>query len=405
MSPPSYAYTWCGATLLLLAPVMWCTVAYAQTTPSPAQVQLRQSAHQAMEAGDPNTSIELLQGYLQLGASQVGWLEMARARLMLGQCQEAQDAVAQSKTAPNSAELSQEELKALERELGHQLILKCEADAEASQLYTLGQDLFTKRRWAEAANAFSKAFEKDPVPALGYNTGRSYEYAGDLESAKTWYARSLTLAPDKALRTKLESTLERLQNIQKNLSPETQTGLLEVNSLPQGALVKIDGKVIGQTPLQTAYPPGSWSLEIEKSDFQAVTRTLVLKPGREIVLETKLERENRFWTWVSLSGGAALLGTGAGLGILAQDKLDEATSTAALRDPALLNSLQDDGKLLANLSLVSYILGGVAVAGSAVLYVLETPEEVQEQETLGQQGHWQVGFGPQGWNVGWRGRW
>jgi tetratricopeptide (TPR) repeat protein len=346
--------------------------------PGVAQEQLRRSAQDAWSAGERAEHRDLLMGYLQLGALRDGWLLEARLNLAEGRCEDAQQSLARADATPRyNQNITREALEALERELRATFVVACDQPMEAAELYQLGQGFFQARQWAYAARAFERAFAADPDPALAYNAGRSYEYAGQLPQALSLYEAALSQGPEGELGDKIRDNLERLRNISAHLNAGgdgAETGLLDLSTTPAGALVLVDGRVIGQTPLQTAWPAGRFSLALQLEGHQTQQREVELEAGRELVWQAQLPEDGRLWTWVSLGGGAASLGAGVIFGLLAQDRLDEANGLEAARDAALLDRLKEEGRTWSLLSLGFYVLGGVLVGGSAALYVLEGPE-------------------------------
>lgn len=369
---------------------------------SAAQEQLRRSAQEAWARGDLEEHADLLQGYVQLGALRDGVLMQVRLWASQEQCPRASQALEGLPAKYNEA-LSGEQLQALEAEARELHLLRCGGEANAAQLYALGQKKFKERRWADAATAFGRALELDPAPELAYNAGRSAEYQGDLELALSYYRRALDLAPPPELEQKLRDVLERLGNIQRRRQGSADqaqaTGLLDLSTEPPGALARVQGELIGETPLQSAWPAGAVEIQLEKEGFQTWRRTIQLEPGREFVLQTDLAPDSRVWTWVTLGGAGALTAGGVVLGLVSQDKLEEARGVEAARDPALLKDLKEEGRLYSGLSIGSYVVGGLLLGTSAALYFLEAPEA----PTQG-QASWGLWW-DQGWSAGVRGSW
>jgi tetratricopeptide (TPR) repeat protein len=365
------------------------------TKPSAAQQQLRRSALEAWDKREPREVIELLQGYLQIGETSIAWTELARAQMSLGQCPDTREALDRAAAAPLSTEASAQEVQTLRDQVEEQYTLRCTNAASPEQLYQLGLNNFQERRWLEAAQAFGLAFAQDPDPTLAYNVARSYEYAGDLDQAEAFYNKALELGPEPDLERKVRDTLERLGNIRADLGaggrePKEGLGLLEVRTEPAGAIVRVDGKVVGETPLSTAWPAGELSLVITREGFQEVRKRYTLEPGKEVVLDTRLDSAHRFWTWIVLGGAASFAGSGVGFGLAAQEKLEDAKGAESLRDEALFQDLKDEGETYAWLSLGSYTLAGLALGGAVVLYFVEDPTRSSEPAPQGEALRWFV---------------
>ena len=60
-------------------------------------------------------------------------------------------------------------------------------------------------------------------------------------------------------------------------------GRLELNSKPEGADVRLDGVLIGQTPLSLQQDGGEYELRVEKEDFVTVTETVALTNQNRLV--------------------------------------------------------------------------------------------------------------------------
>lgn len=88
---------------------------------------------------------------------------------------------------------------------------------------------------------------------------------------------------------------------------------LDVVSSPNGALVTLDGEVLGTTPLQKTVVSGKHVLRITHEGFIAVEREITFVDGVAESLSFELEKvpsrlPPRPWGWVSLSIGLASVG-------------------------------------------------------------------------------------------------
>lgn len=105
------------------------------------------------------------------------------------------------------------------------------------------------------------------------------------------------------LRTKLEALTQ---------SPAT----VAVVSAPSGAIVAIDGEVIGTTPLEREVITGKHVLRVSKDGYITVEREVTFVDGVAESLQFSLEKTPsrlppRPWGWVTLGTGLAGLGTAA----------------------------------------------------------------------------------------------
>lgn len=355
-------------TLALFAMLLLPAITQAQdNAPNAAQIQLRKAAEEAYQNQDHQKAVDLLQGYLQLGEFQVGYLELARAYMHLEECELALKALQSAKKAPRASDLDPQAYQKTAQTIRDKVTLQCDTSAQAETLYKLALRLFQDRQWLPAAEAFEKALEQDPNPTLAYNAGRSYEYAGVLSKASEYYLKTLSLNPDPSLRDKVQKTLERLQNIQNALGQKDKPGLLDLSTSPTGALVRVDGKIVGETPLKTAWKAGSMRLNLSLDGYHEVERSVQLDPGKEFVLQTTLEPQGEVFTWISLGSSVAFLGGGIAFGLLAQDKLDESKTADAIRNGSFEN-LKSDGQTYAWLSVGSYTLSAVSLISALAFH-------------------------------------
>ena len=250
------------------------------------------------------------------------------------------------------------------------------ATLTAEQHYEKAVANFEERRWDEAAVHFSAALEMDPNAILAFNTGRAFEYTGDLASAERYYLEALKLRPPEELRSRLYATLERVANLRERVADKAdELGLLEVVTSPPGATVLVNGAPVGTTPFQAAHPIGTFTVAAVLDGHTELNREVEIKPGREVVLNATLVEETRILTWVSAGLGLALIGGGVWLGIEAQSTLDELDSVnAKRRNEASFDRLKSDGESLALGSVILYTAGALSLASSIAFFFIEAPE-------------------------------
>ncbi len=109
------------------------------------------------------------------------------------------------------------------------------------------------------------------------------------------------------------------------LTLKSKWGRLKVSGKPDGATIRFGGKSMGQLPEATSklMKPGEYSLRIEAPKYVSVKTTARVDAGltNEIAVVlppeqgefVKLLQTKRFWGWVSVGTGGALLITGVGL--------------------------------------------------------------------------------------------
>lgn len=99
-----------------------------------------------------------------------------------------------------------------------------------------------------------------------------------------------------------------------NLGPT----MLEVRSDPEGAVVRVDGEIVGTTPLQRALPSGKHRVRVEATGYISLEREVVFVEGATETIDLSMEPLPSVlpparWGWGALSVGIVALGGGAAL--------------------------------------------------------------------------------------------
>jgi hypothetical protein len=165
--------------------------------------------------------------------------------------------------------------------------------SESGRLYLLALEL------AEAVGLGSK-------PELLFNAGLSFERTGDCERAADLYDRYLTQRPDAGADPELLSRIER----QRSCAPE-----LVVVTTPPGAVVSVDGKALGLSPLRAHVKKGAHALRITLLSHRVVEKAIDVEAA--LAIEERLEAlagEGRLALHAIGEGDVALDGKFAGKG-------------------------------------------------------------------------------------------
>ncbi|WP_175401291.1 SUMF1/EgtB/PvdO family nonheme iron enzyme [Pseudoalteromonas sp. BMB] len=90
----------------------------------------------------------------------------------------------------------------------------------------------------------------------------------------------------------LEVKIESLEEVSQTLSLTEVQGLIEINSTPVGARVKINDEEVGVTPIKVEASSGHYDVEVETSGYELLTDSLALtyadaNPTRSYLLEPK----------------------------------------------------------------------------------------------------------------------
>ncbi|MFN3203012.1 MAG: PEGA domain-containing protein [Bradymonadia bacterium] len=158
-----------------------------------------------------------------------------------------------------------------------------EVDPAFTQTLSEGQAAFKAGRFKEAAELFRQAFEIDPRGNLLFNVAICYEKAGDTIAAVKFYERFIAAVPNARNRPQVQQQIVALKASLADKYVEVQ-----VTTAPKGAYVFIDSKsqgTIGATPTTLKLLPGSYTLIVEKPDYETVKVPLDVAEGQPQQLE------------------------------------------------------------------------------------------------------------------------
>jgi hypothetical protein len=162
---------------------------------------------------------------------------------------------------------------------------RADASADAKAAFAAGQDAERRGAWAEAADAYQRAYDLQPHPNAAYNVGYAAERAGQRRRAATAYDRYLADAPDASDRGRVLDAIAALR---------AAVGTLEVRGLlagaPTGAEVILDGTTRGTTPLTLEVPGGAYALELRLGSRSA-RRNVLTAFGEPTVVELDVSAE------------------------------------------------------------------------------------------------------------------
>ncbi len=96
-----------------------------------------------------------------------------------------------------------------------------------------------------------------------------------------------------------------------SLSAQRREGKVTITAEPAGALIEIDGRVVGQTMWEGILPTGGHQLVFKKTGYDPVTQELVVQNDQvRKVNVTLLETRSNSWIWWTI-GTVAVVGAGA----------------------------------------------------------------------------------------------
>jgi tetratricopeptide (TPR) repeat protein len=217
----------------------------------------------------------------------------------------------------------------------------------AKELFKKGEVHFSLGEFKKSLGLYREAYRVKPLAGFLFNIGQCYRNLGDCEKAIFYYKQYLSRMPEAPNAKDVETLI--------------------------GVCVRSEAR---------------------KTEAQRRKAEEARKKAEEERLAAELEREQAekaaeagqgkglkkiwFWSAAGLSGAMLLTGTITGVMALSKNKeyKDSGTSVADRQD------LMDSGKTLANVSTATFVIGGVAAAGTAVLYFFtdwsseEKPAEV-----------------------------
>ncbi|MDC3960487.1 PEGA domain-containing protein [Polyangium jinanense] len=279
---------------------------------------------------------------------------------------------------------------------------------QVKQLYDVGIKAAEKGQWEKARASFEEAFKLDPRPKIAVNLGNAELELGRYRDA----AEHL----EYFLRNDTSGNAAARQPVQQLLDKATaQIGTLRVTVDVKGAEVLVDGRSVGQAPVERPIfvEPGSYTIEARSPEKTPVSQKVALAAGAKLDVDLKLVpacvegpkkviEEEQPWKKPSLYGavGLAVVGLGVGIGfsVAAAMKSGEYEDEIAyLRERTLTTEkicpggvtdprcrkmveLGETQNTYAYLARAGFIVGGLATAG-AVAIALVKPKKTTVDET------------------------
>lgn len=156
--------------------------------------------------------------------------------------------------------------------------------ADARQHFLAGQDYYSQGRYEKAIEEFEEAYRLDPRPLLLYNIAQAHEKMGHLVKAVDHLKRYLEADPDTDERTTL---LNKVANLEARIA---KTGI-KVTSNEAEAIIYVDGKEVGTTPVAGVIPleVGAHKVQVSKKGFEDFKMNLAVSSGQTTPVEVTLE--------------------------------------------------------------------------------------------------------------------
>lgn len=196
------------------------------------------------------------------------------------------------------------------------------ATQEAKRHFDIGQSLYLKGKFMDAAKEFEKAYQAKPFAAFLFNGAVCHEKNKNFAKALELYRKFLAEAPtstDRSLVKKRISVLTTHLNPQTpsssptsqpqtplapTLPPIDTKGVMVVESSPEGAAIYLNSKkngVFTRTPFMGSLPPGRHTIILELKEFAPVRKTIVVKKDVLSYLYFSLARQNNLG-WIEVKG-------------------------------------------------------------------------------------------------------
>lgn len=158
--------------------------------------------------------------------------------------------------------------------------------ARAAQAKQAGDDAMVALRYADALEAYERAYEITRDPALLYNRGRAYEGLGNFPAALD-QLEAFDAQATASLKSRVKKLPELLAKVRARVS------VLTVRTREPGARVMVGDKRVGETPLTVKLSSGRATVEVSAEGFTTYRKEVDLPGGGATTLEADLEKKDR----------------------------------------------------------------------------------------------------------------
>jgi hypothetical protein len=167
------------------------------------------------------------------------------------------------------------------------------------------------------------------------------------------------------------------------------SGVLRVQVDRAGAVVTLDGKEIGQTPITGSLRvlEGPHTVVVQKDGYVRWSTTVSVPAGGEIPVEAQLipikllgeQARSRLWYGAYTATGVTVVAVGGGLLFhkMAQDSYSKYKSATTRTDASRYH---DDTRQRATLSTVSFGIGGAAAVGAGAMFIMAMRADAKAAE-------------------------
>jgi tetratricopeptide (TPR) repeat protein len=261
---------------------------------------------------------------------------------------------------------------------------RADTESEAREAYRQGRTLYKEGKYAEAVLALKRAYELKPHPALLRYMGDSYYKMNDARKAIQHYKLYLSEAPQAADRDKVESRVKELELIVgEDTAPPPAPAPAPV---PAPAPAPAPVPAPAPAPTGTTPPPTNIDMAPTGDDTEV---PLALRQKRAQMEAQRQQQQQDSGTsaltvmkWLALGVGVGGLALGITFNRLAAGNasdLESAVTDSGNTDgksPKIPFAeehfqLQQDYKRNQSISIAGWVVGGVGVATSIILFVVD----------------------------------
>jgi hypothetical protein len=167
----------------------------------------------------------------------------------------------------------------------HAQAVSADEKAAAQEHFDRGVQAFEDRRFAEAAAEFNTAYQIAPAYALLYNIGQVNTALGNSVEAVDAYEKYLAQAGTSIPEKRRKAVVAELED------QRARIGLVMLTAAPEGAEVRVDGRLIGKAPLHdpVRLSAGKHSIMLLADGYTAQVREVEVAGRAQTELELKLE--------------------------------------------------------------------------------------------------------------------
>ncbi len=243
----------------------------------------------------------------------------------------------------------------------------------ADELYRRANSLFDAEKYQEAYDLYREAFSLKKSFDIAANLGQTALQLKRYPEAAEALAYSISIYPPNGNPQAKQRQIDMLKDLEGKLAK------LRVATSPEGAEVRVDGRLIGRTPLSgdIYVEPGKRLFHVEKAGLEPHDETLDLAAGSSRALNVSLAKHDApskpVWPAVLLGIGAAA-GIGVGIGLMVASASSHDDAQSAFDDCAVLTneciaSAQDSldsANALRGGGIAAIGIGGAAAVGLLV---------------------------------------